>query len=140
MRLNSRKMLLLAMLLMPNWPRKFLPHIATVPSEQKARLWFSPAAKATTVLPESTPDVFTATGTRLVFVLLFPNCPLVLLPQQAISPVNRSAQLCRLPAETSRNQPPGAEACPASFFPQQVNVPLFETAQVCPLRAEMLEN
>ncbi len=67
---------LVVVLLMPNWPSLLLPQVATVPSEQSAMLWWSPAEMATTVLPESAPVVVTATGTLLSVVVLLPNWPM----------------------------------------------------------------
>ena len=45
-----------------------------------------PALIAVTVLPASTPAMSTATGTLELVVLLFPNCPKPLLPQQYAFP------------------------------------------------------
>src|SRR4051812_32799458 len=52
-------------LLLPSCPEVPNPQAATVPSEQRAKLWKPPAPIATTVLPERTPDVETRTGTVL---------------------------------------------------------------------------
>ena len=54
---------------------------------------FSSALIWVRVLPDSTPDVVTATGTRLCVVLLFPSWPLPLAPQQYAAPVLSSAQV-----------------------------------------------
>jgi hypothetical protein len=43
---------------------------------------FSSALIWVRVLPDSTPDVVTATGTRLCVTLLFPSWPLLFNPQQ----------------------------------------------------------
>src|SRR4029078_481882 len=83
---------LLALLLLPNWPLKFLPHAATVPSEHSTRVWPPPAAIDTTVLPESTPVVSTNTGTELLLLPLWPSSPLPLLPHAATVPSEHSAR------------------------------------------------
>ena len=56
---------------------------------------------ATTVLPASTPLVFTATGTELGVVLPSPSWPKVLNPHAATVPSEHSARLWTLPAATS---------------------------------------
>ena len=85
--------LLLAVLLLPNWPLRLYPQAATVPSEATAVLWLEPGQSATTVLPASTPDRFTNTGSRLSVVALLPNWPNILKPQAARVP---SVQIERL--------------------------------------------
>src|SRR5262245_48077340 len=68
----------------PNWPEEPLPQAATLPSELKARLCWLPAATATMVFPERTPEVNTATGTFCEKVLLpLPNWPDELEPHAA---------------------------------------------------------
>src|SRR4051794_38748919 len=74
------------------------PQCTKVPSEQSATLWEVPAAKATTVLPASTPLVLTATGTRSPTVPSLPNWPTWLKPQPTTVPSEQSAKLNSRPA------------------------------------------
>ena len=57
-----------------------------VPSAHTAKLYSFPAINADTVLPASTPDRFTNTGTKLFTVLPLPSCPLELYPHPASTP------------------------------------------------------
>lgn len=52
---------------------------------------------AMTLLPESAPEVVTATGMLLATVPPLPNCPSVLVPQAAIVPSEHRAKLCKKP-------------------------------------------
>src|ERR1035437_7230403 len=90
-------MLLPVLLWLPYWPLLFLPHAASVPFPQSARL--SPAAViAVTVLPANTPEESTATGTRLSVLPPLPSSPSPLLPHAASVPFEQSARLCDPPA------------------------------------------
>ena len=74
-----------------------LPQVATVPSEQSARLCLNPAEMAVTFLPYSAeiPEVaFTATGSvRLPPGMLSPSCPSSLPPQATTLPSEHRARL-----------------------------------------------
>ena len=108
-----------------------------------------------TVLPLSTPAVFTATGTRLRVVELFPSCPWLLYPQQYVAPeatthvdplpeavVESVADICVtvLPLSTPAVLTATGTllcvvelfpSCPWLLYPQQYAAPLLSTAHEC---------
>lgn len=67
------------------------------------------------------------------------DCQLSLKPQQANSPVARTPQLFKPPAETAIKTPAGATDSPPLFAPQHSRLPETRTAQLWDQPAETLE-
>ena len=88
-------------LLLPSWPEVLAPHAASVPSVHSTTVCITPAAMAMTVLPASTPAVFTSTGRELLIRVLLPSWPPSLFPQAASVPSEHNARLCPPPAATA---------------------------------------
>ncbi len=73
---------LCVVMLFPSWPLPLAPQQYAAPLEPAAQVWPYPAVICMMLTPDSTPEVDTATGTRLLVVLLIPSWPFPLDPQQ----------------------------------------------------------
>jgi hypothetical protein len=146
--------------LLPNCPAAFNPQQLIDPDVNNAHEESSPTgllgpAALTAATPDNRfelevePTANTRTGVREFVVVLFPNCPLELDPQQFTKPVVNNAQVCEPPAEIDDRsviepEPPTAVTCtgldefvvelfpncPELFTPQQVTKPVLNNAQV----------
>ena len=83
---------------LPKAPEPLAPHAANVPSVQSSNVWFEPQLMALTVLPASTPSIFTSTGTLRLVLLPSPNWPELLYPHAASVPSLHRATVCNWPA------------------------------------------
>ena len=76
--------------LLPSWPWPPYPQQYTSPAELSAQVKFIPALIWVRVTPDRTPPVYTATGTLLCVVELFPSSPSLSSPQQDAKPLTIS--------------------------------------------------
>ena len=82
--------LLFVVELFPSWPSLPSPQQYTRPAELSAQVASYPALIWVRLTPDSTPPAYTATGTLLCVVELFPSSPKVSSPQQYALPLTIS--------------------------------------------------
>src|SRR6266511_797718 len=87
-------------LVVPSWPSRLEPQAHTLPSFLSARLWFLPAAIATTPV-----RLLTETGTCDSVIVLLPSWPSMFLPQLVTVPSGFSARLWPHPPDSCVTAP-----------------------------------